>query len=1802
MSSPPAHPIESIHIERAAFTNNTVSISGTANSPRSLITQVTVNGQSTRLVNNHFEASLPSADPTVTIIATNAAGSTKELTETLGSPVTVHIARAIRDGDIVKVSGFVTSDASPITNLTIAGQTFELTDNRFNAEVPATTLVKITARNASNGRDALTLNFSDDAPEHGIALKIRDSGFSGTATLIEGLLENAKEDIASLVSGIATGITIDTSVIKLAFTDVSTSVSDNIQLNLVPNESDNKLDLGIEAQISEIRIQAGLDTQICLIWCTKPFIIPIDMSLGDVIVAGSLFISPSDADENTKKKFVDLDAELSASVGSNHLYLFNATSRSFLIGEIVKLVVESQVNGVISNLIQNDVANILNVIPTKIPALLVDNDNGVSELIDGIGILPIFKMLVRGIGATVGISDALSTSQEAIIVLDANLITETADSRVKFGYLTRQLPRSDADLIAIQPNQPQPAIGTLVIDSDVLNKTFSALNQASLMDFTLPLLDINTIIEHNALNGISEQLLDKTLTLRVYSRNGTPYFATPKNSEDIIALELNDYVLELSVDDEPLLAINLNMVANANVGITDNTFTFSSLRTSHNILGVTLQGEPIDEFDMGLLVDTLSFIAAEKVLGLMSVLPLPTLPGETLLSVNTWRVNSDSADIALSLHFERLRPEANAAAEDLLASNDSDSENTETHGNNGIDSSEMDDPEIDDPEIGSGNSDTGTGVDIQLPQVLVDILRSIGSIFTQIGDNPQDEHAPTEGIDIGHPNTNQPHIPAINRQTVAIKNANFTRSRMSDVRLTRDGRLGVSAFGLTLTLQKPETINQPFVASKEPLLITDQEFSISPIYQESVFLEGQNVSGGSSAICDPDPQYVSGGKKENPYACGVGGKDDCYDVSIVSTDILEQDSTFGDLLPVLDRDQIKVSKSQMHSVPVTVRIENPKSVDAKIADVTVLGPAKVSNSFSSILFEMAIPFDGRLFITRISGRALTWYNENTDLYVNGAYDAVYAVLPEDADACDISQFTEFKPLSHAPYDAEMTRYKFAAYPFRDPAGNKIEDGAEMKGTYPWISMDGSMVSLTTIGDSRLFPRHHINGDPMSRYPSRCLDDQPECSIDTRADVQFRSLDAGFVLFGLWTQGKMVLIDNLLNESDFKLGGFGGDKEHSLVSLYAPGTGLAGDESGEIEVGETREATTRDEYGTKNSYGAALGNGTIFDSVTNRLNFWKTIKPITPRDVVWTVSSGRQTDELAFDDYLNPDGFIVSNMAGALDSDNNNDISMTYFDGWNQADLDFTNPVRVQNSATALPYVWDIPQYGDVHFGRLEPTATGGVKGKGLWFDGGQVYLSYVINEQPQAISKKPWFTTLFIDPRFDNDTVARELIHFPDGSQLTLVGLHAIQYRNSDAAVIRTIPLATPLNAIEWTQIALQSAPGNKHIQLYINGFLLDNWAHTDPIFQYTAGELTLGGKGGSSSNSQPFKGWMDEFKVFAQATNPEVVCNHAKGTLVGLNSDYNGVLKAQADAYPLASHGKVSHTLKGYGRPTFPQYACYFNNTEDYAAHLQNIPTDVTALRESFTFPEGPLYHDMPRPDSLNNQFCLSCHHENGKGGLDLPALQRNVDVLAKYDHRRQPMQPPARVGGYLPINWLPGSDDYDQQTPDEGMPFDELVMASAHDKTPSITGITLVNADTGMDVMPLVDGSVLPLDRLPSNLAIRIVTNGITESVEVDFNGSNLYLESPYALFGTHTTAAGKRNYLPADLPAEEYTLSAQATGSTQAALTIRFNVTGEPLTTEEQEETQVTETPEDERSLLQSIIDFFVTLYESMTSYAS
>src|SRR5690606_10160938 len=99
---------------------------------------------------------------------------------------------------------------------------------------------------------------------------------------------------------------------------------------------------------------------------------------------------------------------------------------------------------------------------------------------------------------------------------------------------------------------------------------------------------------------------------------------------------------------------------------------------------------------------------------------------------------------------------------------------------------------------------------------------------------------------------------------------------------------------------------------------------------------------------------------------------------------------------------------------------------------------------------------------------------------------------------------------------------------------------------------------------------------------------------------------------------------------------------------------------------------------------------------------------------------------------------------------------------------------------------------------------------------------------------------------------------------------------------------------------------------------------------------------------------------------------------------------------------------------------------------------------------PEGPLRAGAPRPDSSSNAFCLSCHTDQGRGGLTIAALVGDPNVLAEHDHRRQPSQPPRRVFGNVPAGWIPpghgpGSPAQALQAPAEGVLIDPGVLPSA-------------------------------------------------------------------------------------------------------------------------------------------------------------
>lgn len=952
--------------------------------------------------------------------------------------------------------------------------------------------------------------------------------------------------------------------------------------------------------------------------------------------------------------------------------------------------------------------------------------------------------------------------------------------------------------------------------------------------------------------------------------------------------------------------------------------------------------------------------------------------------------------------------------------------------------------------------------------------------------------------------TEQPQVPAINRTVVGItENGGFTKPHIPPFRWSADGRLGVNSqvggfpdnpSDVQLYLLAPEKLEETFIDGPPgpTALVLDVEAlpfkKLSP--ERGVLIQHTN-------ICDPlirDP-----GERHNPYACGADNKDDCYDFSLVSALTEEGSDPFKNgSLPAFLSNWDRLIRTPLH-----IRVENPKTKDARIAEVSY-GEPSYSPKRTGVLFETLTPADGRLFVARRNFMPLLWQNTaNGDAQI-GSYDVVYGISPPDAEPCDVSYWSDLYPITHAPYDSRVnSRYLFAQQPFRDPTGELIADGADIKGTYPWMDKEAKMFSFQASG-ARLFPSYAYNQDPLTRYPTRCVVEEG-CDAETLKDTD-QSKDNMFVIVGGWTQGKMVLLDGLLNDIDYKMGLF--DTEQAWLSLYQPGTGTQGDESGEVRIGATRISTSFPfRVPVRNANDELIGhfnpkNASMFDSIENRLNYLPNLKTVKPLDVVWNISSGHSTVEFGFDDYLNPDSFIVSNMVGLMQWHNNNWYRMTYFDGWQQGKLDFVGEVRIQNSATAKTDRWEIPKYGRLRNGRLEPVANGGIRGKGIWFNGESTRLDYEIPTQPQTVAEKYWFYSLFIDPRDVHVHEEQTLIHFPDNSRLSLQGLTELHYIDTKGESLVSIDVSDFFREKSWTHLALLISPNTSNIELFTNGFPLHQWhnANGEQLFSITDGTLSLGG----SKLEQPhFHGWLDEFKVFAYEPNLESICNFAHGTLVGLGESYSSSASDRADLYPQDQHDRISHQLALYGQPTHPRYACHYDYSNDDLAHMGNIPEGTAALRESFNFPEGPLYHDAPRPDSSTNEFCLSCHHTDGAGGLDLEALALNTELTTKQDRRRQPLQPPARVHGNIPENWLAGSPPSAQTLDQDGQLIDEWILPSKDGVGAEILNLVLAD-DHGEAIELLENEATVRLDELASEITtVKANVNGLARSVEFVING---------------------------------------------------------------------------------------------------
>lgn len=861
-----------------------------------------------------------------------------------------------------------------------------------------------------------------------------------------------------------------------------------------------------------------------------------------------------------------------------------------------------------------------------------------------------------------------------------------------------------------------------------------------------------------------------------------------------------------------------------------------------------------------------------------------------------------------------------------------------------------------------------------------------------------------------------PERPAILRDVAMIDDAvEWTHPFVPGHRTSMDGRVAVRVQGgtdgvpplntmISFYLFVPERIDEPIVpgpkggrilAEPEPW---DVEFS--PALDPAVTRLGHH------AICDPTEPFAVPGEKTNPYPCGPDTLHDCYDLVIISSTTPGLGAT-------------------LWGTPARVEVAEPKTAQARIVDVTLGEPIEGAYlPFSTEWTEPAVTVDGRLLTGRWGRFPRDWTNPNTGQTLNRNYDLAYSVLPEDAAPCDITKWTDFHPLSHAPHDPNMIgKYGLAAYPFRDTEGKAIADGEDMGGTYPWVDREGANVFMAGV-------HGRIGEQSPEQYPRRCVHEGCEGLIE---NIDF---DRGYMVAGLWTHGKLVHLDGMINSIDWAVGVT--PAAHWWVDLYKDQTG----EPVAVRFGSGRFI---EQFRPTGPYPAGYThNANILDSLQNLANFRPAAKPVTPRDVVWIMSTGVATDEIAFDDLLDPDALIVANMqasitqlytAGgssmAIPHQHNGQvrilkgfgIAATY-----ELQLDEIDEIHLQNGATSLR--WQVPAYGRIEAGlaRVEPVALGGIVGRGLWL-AGDVGVHYALADQP-TIDDRDTTISVFVDNRAAEGE-ARELLRFSDDTGVVVRGNVVIYVRGTEILHEVELPAATG-----WVHLGWRLEQGHHRVTLLHNGFALDLFESDASLFSLGGGELIVGRRSGAWTG---FRGWIDELLVLIHDVNPEVACNHARGTLVELEDGAAGSLVAWAEHYPEWAHAEVATAAGSPGA----RFVCVHDYSADYAAHLRNLPANTHSLREAINFPEGPLTAGAPRPDSSSNQFCLSCHSAEGRGGLGLDALIMDPNTVAEHDRRRQPSQPPRRVFGNVPADWIaPGTPAQPLQAPPEGLLIDPWVL----------------------------------------------------------------------------------------------------------------------------------------------------------------
>ena len=839
----------------------------------------------------------------------------------------------------------------------------------------------------------------------------------------------------------------------------------------------------------------------------------------------------------------------------------------------------------------------------------------------------------------------------------------------------------------------------------------------------------------------------------------------------------------------------------------------------------------------------------------------------------------------------------------------------------------------------------------------------------------------------------------------------FARPIVPPLRTTADGRIGIVVKSDTIDfhLLKPEAADialngAPFMTGPNgPGALLAPGSSAFSVATSSLFSRS-GVSARHMAICNALPDYRQNvrdqpglyGLFESPTAetgyteirkCGT---DDCYSFKVISS--------------------VNINNGvQIWSTPVSVQVSKPKTPDAYISKVNI-DKARSQfvqiNAFKNIL-EPMVTADGRLLVGRTGGTA--WSFEG----VAKKWDMVYAYTP---NPCQVSGWNNFKPIQNAFFDDQVNkRYGFARHQFRDPTGAVIGKYDEMPESYPWIDRNGTNLFFMALG-----PQSPLYYGSHSYYPNSPAPGYSSQEIPGSKGIHSR----GVAVAGLWTNGKKVLLDSVvLNNTDF-----GMDLNQSrLVSLYSNKAAML---VGSSQINDMKQVPNIGTYATSNI--------NISDSMENLFAFSKSLQVRTPRDVVWPFSFGKGTDEIAFDDYIDKNIFIYSDMNAAFSGDN-------YLNGFDQNGYFNSNDIRLQNAATSTFTQWSPPRFGVVTGNvRIEPVAGGGIKGKGFYLRA-DAKVAYGYSNSCIGGGGSPclnrdiangsdWYVGLAFASTTPSSASAATLVTFGDGSHVDLSNAKILRFFNAANAFVGEVSIpATQLNGYGYVHLGMVKQRSGK-LTVLINGMPLSQFENI-PGFGMNGGgansSITLGGGN--------FSGWIDEFKVVsnrgyvnnpgvmnalspeALGFNPELLCNYANGTLFAASS---GKLFDNSEAYQTTiATTEVRRLLAKAGKslPRAHHVACHVNYSDELGASHRDVIAGAYSVRAAVLMPEGQLAVNKPRPDTQNNAFCIACHTTNASfwRPLSTQALVSSSDLGVGQqlnmwqDARRQPLSPPRYIFG---------------------------------------------------------------------------------------------------------------------------------------------------------------------------------------------